>query len=252
VQTVLDGFRTVAPQDWTISSAQGARLGDLLPDPAGELMPDGQPRWPIFRAAGPDDALLAEAVAQATAADLAVVVVGDSIVLTGEGRSTATLDLQGGQIALLDAVAATGTPMVVVLVQSKPSTLPPSALGSAAIIEAFNPGMRGGQAIAELILGVVEPSGRLPISFARHVGQQPTYYNQVRGQHGDRYADLTQEPLFAFGDGLSYTSIEYADLQVATPGSRRRGRSAGHRTVDEQRQPSCAGDRAGLRQRPCH
>jgi beta-glucosidase len=72
--------------------------------------------------------------------------------------------------------------------------------------------MRGGQAIAELILGHIEPSGRLPISFARHAGQQPTYYNQIRGQHGDRYADLTQEPAFAFGYGLSYTTIEYRDL----------------------------------------
>ena len=80
---------------------------------------------------------------------------------------------------------------------------------------AANPGMHGGRAIAELLLGLVEPSGRLPISFARHVGQQPTYYNQIRGQHGDRYADLTQRPAFAFGEGLSYTTVEYSDLRVA-------------------------------------
>jgi beta-glucosidase len=141
-------------------------------------------------------------------------VVGDTIALTGEGRSTATLDLQGGQVALLDAVAATGTPMIVVLVQSKPSTLPESALNAGAVIEAFNPGMRGGRAIAELLFGLVEPAGRLPISFARHVGQQPVYYNQVRGQHGDRYADLTQDPLFAFGEGLSYTTVAYDDLRL--------------------------------------
>lgn len=141
-------------------------------------------------------------------------VVGDTIALTGEVRSTATLDLQGGQIALLDAVAATGTPMIVVLLQSKPSTLPDSALNAAALIEAFNPGMRGGRAIAELLLGLTEPSGRLPVSFARHVGQQPVFYNQVRGQHGDRYADFTQDPLFAFGEGLSYTTVTYSDLVV--------------------------------------
>ena len=108
--------------------------------------------------------------------------------------------------------------MIVVLVQSKPSALPDSVMGAAAIIEAFNPGMRGGQAVAELILGLIEPSGRLPISFARHVGQQPTYYNQVRGQHGDRYADLTQEPLFAFGEGLSYTTDR---VRRPRPGARR-------------------------------
>ena len=77
--------------------------------------------------------------------------------------------------------------------------------------------MRGGRAIAELLLGLVEPSGRLPVSFARHAGQQPTYYNQMRGQHGNHYADLTQRPAFAFGEGLSYTTVEYADLRVLTP-----------------------------------
>ncbi|HWS58635.1 MAG TPA: glycoside hydrolase family 3 C-terminal domain-containing protein, partial [Actinotalea sp.] len=140
--------------------------------------------------------------------------VGDTIALTGEGRSTATLELQGGQVALLDAVVATGTPVVVVLVHSKPAVLPDSALAAAALVEAFNPGMRGGRATAELILGLIEPSGRLPISVPRHVGQQPVHYNQVRGQHGDRYADLTQDPQFVFGEGLSYTRVEYTDLVV--------------------------------------
>ncbi len=77
--------------------------------------------------------------------------------------------------------------------------------------------MQGGRALAEIFFGLSEPSGRLPISFARHVGQQPTYYNQIRGQHGDRYADLTQSPAWAFGEGRSYTTIEYSDLVVQTP-----------------------------------
>jgi beta-glucosidase len=92
--------------------------------------------------------------------------------------------------------------------------LPPAAYEASAIIWAANPGMQGGTALAELILGKIEPSGRLPISFPRHVGQQPVYYNQVRGQHGTRYADLTQEPTFVFGEGLSYSKIEYSDLSV--------------------------------------
>jgi beta-glucosidase len=74
--------------------------------------------------------------------------------------------------------------------------------------------MEGGRAIAELALGLIEPAGRLPISFPRHVGQLPIYYNQIRGQHGDRYADLTQEPAWAFGDGLSYTTVEYDRLRI--------------------------------------
>ena len=145
-----------------------------------------------------------------------VAVVGDCIELVGEGRSTATLELLGGQIALLDAMIATGKPVIVVLMASKPLVLPPSVQQAAAVLWVANPGMKGGQALAEIITGAVEPSGRLPISFARHVGQQPTYYNQIRGQHGDRYADLTQAPAWGFGEGLSYTEVEYADLTLET------------------------------------
>ena len=212
ITTVLDGLRRTVPASWTVDHLRGADIGVLVPDPAGATFPDGQPRPPLFSPAAPDPNRLAEAVAAARAADVVVAVVGDTVALTGEGRSTATLELQGGQIALLDALAETGTPVIVVLVQSKPSALPDSALRSAAIVQAFNPGMAGGRAVAELLLGQIEPSGRLPITVARHVGQLPVYYNQIRGQHGDRYADLTQTPLFAFGEGLSYTTVEYANL----------------------------------------
>ena len=122
------------------------------------------------------------------------------------------------------------------------------AEAAAALVWAANPGMQGGRAIAELLLGLIEPSGRLPISFARHVGQQPTYYNQIRGQHGDRYADLTQDPAFAFGEGLSYTTVEYSDLQVLD----RRSSTAtdtvrAEVTRAQHRHPPVARDRAGLR-----
>jgi len=122
--------------------------------------------------------------------------------------------MQGGQVALLDALEKTGKPMIVVLVNSKPLVLPPSVKRASAILEGFNPGMEGGRAIAEAILGKINPSGKLTISFPLHVGQQPVFYNQVRGQHGTRYADLTQDPLFPFGHGLSYTSFEYRDLNI--------------------------------------
>ncbi|MFT4306224.1 MAG: glycoside hydrolase family 3 C-terminal domain-containing protein, partial [Microbacterium sp.] len=215
ITTVLDGLRAHAPADWTITHARGADILTVEPDPEGERFPDGQPRSPIVVPAAPDERLIADAVADAERADYVVAVVGDRIELVGEGRSTATLDLIGGQIALLDALAATGTPVIVVLMASKPLVLPQSALEAAALVWVANPGMQGGRAIAELLLGLIEPGGRLPISFARHVGQQPTYYNRIRGQHGDRYADLTQDPAFAFGEGLSYTRVEYDDLRVA-------------------------------------
>jgi beta-glucosidase len=216
-ETVLDGLRALAPEGWEISHALGARIAELGPNPSGPLLPDGQPAPQVVLPSSPDPRLLGEAVTVAAEADLVVAVVGDTIGLIGESRSTATLDLVGGQLALLDALAATGKPLVVVVISSKPQVLPPSAIGASALVQAFNPGMRGGRALAELLLGLIEPSGRLPVTIPRHVGQQPVYYNQLRGQHGDRYADLTQDPQFAFGEGLSYTRVSYSDLRVHTP-----------------------------------
>lgn len=214
ITTVLDGLREFAPAEWDVSYARGAEILTLQANPAGETFPDGQPRPKIVAPAEPDAAMIAEAVAAAKDADLTVVVVGDIVELVGEGRSTATLELIGGQVALIDAIAATGKPFVIVLLASKPLVLPTSADAASAFVWAANPGMQGGRALAELMLGIIEPSGRLPISFAVHVGQQPTYYNQIRGQHNDRYADLTQRPKFLFGEGLSYTTVEYADLAL--------------------------------------
>ncbi|GAA1591438.1 glycoside hydrolase family 3 N-terminal domain-containing protein [Actinoplanes couchii] len=216
--TVLDGLRAALPAGWELDFDPAVEIERLVPDPEGETFPDGQPRPPISQGIPASPGRLAAAAELAAAADYAIVVVGDTVNLTGEGKSTATLELQGGQIALLDAVAATGTPMIVVLLDGKPHALPPSALGAAAIVQAFNPGMRGGQAIAELLFGIIEPSGRMPISAARHAGQQPIFYNQVRGQHGTRYADLSQDPLFAFGEGLSYTTVTYDGLSIEEPG----------------------------------
>lgn len=216
ITTVLDGLRELAPEDWSVAHAEGASILTLEADPAGAFFTDGQPRPSVVVPAAPDQAMIAAAVAAADDADVVVAVVGDRIELVGEGRSTATLELIGGQRALLEALAATGTPLVVVLMASKPLVLPP-AVDAAPLVWVANPGMQGGRAIAELLLGRIEPSGRLPISFAKHVGQQPTYYNQIRGQHGDRYADLTQRPAHAFGEGLSYTTVEYGAPVIATP-----------------------------------
>jgi beta-glucosidase len=148
--------------------------------------------------------------------------------------------MQAGQVALLDALEKTGKPTVVVLVNSKPLVLPPSVKRAAAILEAFNPGMEGGRAVAEAVFGRLNPSGKLTVSFPVHVGQQPVFYNQVRGQHGNRYADLTQEPLFPFGHGLSYTSYRYSNLRLASPAlARGQGASV---SVDVENAGKRAGD----------
>jgi len=213
VVTVLDGVRQVASaHGWQVTHAGGCGIATLSGSwGVGE---DGQPEYPSILPVPPDEDQLAEAVATASAADLVVLVLGDNVPLTGEGRSTATLELQGGQLELWRRIVDLGKQVVVVLINGKPLVLPPALEKTSALIEAFNPGDMGGQAIAELIFGDIEPSGRLPISFPVHAGQQPVYYNQVRGQHGDRYADLTQEPAFAFGQGLSYSRVEYSDLQL--------------------------------------
>ncbi|MFK4804410.1 glycoside hydrolase family 3 N-terminal domain-containing protein [Microbacterium sp. ZW CA_36] len=223
ITTVLDGLRAHAPADWEIRHARGADILTLEEDPEGAFFPDGQPRPQVIVPSPPDAALIAEAVAAAEGADYVVAVVGDRIELVGEGRSTATLELVGGQLALLEALAATGTPLVVVLLASKPHVLPQTVMDAAALMWAANPGMQGGQAVAELLLGLIEPTGRLPISFARHAGQLPIYYNRIRGQHGDRYADLTQSPAFAFGEGLSYSTVEYSGLRMVDPAPDREG-----------------------------
>ena len=108
ITTVLGGLRDLVPEGWTVSDARGAEILTLAADPEGELFPDGQPRSQVVVPAPTDDDLLAEAVATAREADVVVAVVGDRIELVGEGRSTATLELVGGQVALLDALAATG------------------------------------------------------------------------------------------------------------------------------------------------
>lgn len=211
-ETVLTGLRLVAPEDWTIEHEAGAGIGQTGEWLMGE---DGQPQRGGFEPTPVDPERLGVAVELARRSDVAVVVVGDNVSLTGEGRSTATLELMGGQQALLDAVLETGTPVVVVVVSGKPLALPRSIERAAALVQAFNPGMLGGRAIAEVLLGLVEPSGRLPIGIPRHVGQQPVYYNRVRGQHGS-YADLTEQPWHRFGEGLAYATFLHEDLRLAS------------------------------------
>ncbi|MGC4174987.1 glycoside hydrolase family 3 N-terminal domain-containing protein [Demequina sp.] len=209
ISAVLDGIRAFAGPDAVVEFARGAEIVRTGPDPIGDFFPDGQPRPHIAFPVAPDPEQIAEAVALAERSDVVIAVLGDVIQLVGEGRSTATLEFQGGQVALLDALVETGKPVVLVVLASKPHVLPPSAEKVAAILWAANPGMEGGNALAELLFGLVEPSGRMPISWPRHVGQQPTFYNQIDAQHGYRYADLTQEPQFVFGEGLSYSSVSY-------------------------------------------
>ncbi len=248
VTTVLDGVRELAPDGCDVVVARGANVIELVPNPDGELFPDGQPRPNIAVAAPLDEALLDEAEVVARSADAVIAVVGDVVQLTGETCSTATLELLGGQNQLLERMVnvarETHKPLIVVLISSKPQVLPPCIIGAngvivdespteglGAFIWAANPGMQGGRAIAEIIFGMTEPSGRLPITFPRHAGQLPVFYNEIRGQHGDRYADLTQDPAFAFGEGLSYTTFAYGEPRI-TNGSEFTAHDVVHVEID--------------------
>jgi beta-glucosidase len=165
----------------------------------------------------------AEAVRVAAAADVAVLVMGDKSGLTeectsGESRDRASLDLPGVQEDLVSAVLATGTPVVLVLAVGRPTGSPALLEQCAAVVMAWLPGEEGAAAIAEVLTGEVSPSGKLPISFPRGVGQVPVFYaHKISGGRshwkGD-YVDLPSSPLYPFGHGLSYTTFALSAASV--------------------------------------
>lgn len=180
--------------------------GPVLPDPVAEAMR----QLSLQRSAVKDD--IPGAVTAAKDSDAIILVVGDMIDQHGEYKDRANLELSGRQMELYRALRALGIPMTVVLVSSKPLCIPEIDATADAVICAFNGGMFGGQAVAEAAFGCFNPSGRLPISFPRHSGQLPVYYNQLPGWHGGRYCDLPDTPLYAFGEGLGYAPFTYANL----------------------------------------
>jgi beta-glucosidase len=172
---------------------------------------------------GESQAGIAEAVAAARAAEVAIVVVGDKAGLTdscssGESRDRAELQLPGVQEQLVQAIAATGTPLVAVLMTGRPVASPWIAEHIPAVLEVWLPGEEGGNAVADVLFGDANPSGRLPISFPRAVGQVPVFYNHKpsggRSHWKGDYVELSTRPLFPFGHGLSYTTFMYSDLRL--------------------------------------
>lgn len=163
---------------------------------------------------------IAEARKAARESDAAIVVLGERHMGTpratdGEGSDVASLDLTGRQEELLRAVAAEGKPTVLVLVNGRPLSIRWAAEHIPAILEAWNCGERGGQAVADVLFGDYNPSGRLPITFPRHSGQLPVYYNHMPSKTGRHYVDMPITPLWAFGHGLSYTQFEYSNLSLS-------------------------------------
>jgi beta-glucosidase len=173
---------------------------------------------------------IAQAKEAATKAEVAIVVVGENerrapgrTATDGEGFDAATLELTGRQEELVEAVQSTGTPTIVVLINGRALATRWIAEHIPAVIEAWLPGEKGGQALAEVIFGDVNPSGRLPVTVPRHAGQLPVYYNAkkskqywIKGGWGHPYVDLEPTPLYPFGYGLSYTKFGYSNLKLSS------------------------------------
>jgi beta-glucosidase len=151
------------------------------------------------------------AVTIAARSDAAIIVAG---IEEGEFRDRASLALPGHQEELIRAVAATGTPVVLVLVGGSAITMSRWLEHVAAIVHVWYPGEEGGNAVADVLFGDANPAGRLPITFPMAEGQLPLTYDHKPTGRGDDYLDLTGQPLFPFGFGLSYTTFEYADLTI--------------------------------------
>lgn len=170
-------------------------------------------------------------------ADIVLAFVGEEQMMSGEAHSLSSLDLQGVQAQMLETLASTGTPLVTVFLAGRPMTIARQVEISDAILYAWHPGTMGGKALANIISGVVNPSGKLPVTFPRNVGQIPIYYNhkhtshRAKGTEGNldnipregrqsvmghtsSYLDVAPSPLFHFGYGLSYTTFELSDAQI--------------------------------------
>ncbi len=167
-------------------------------------------------------ASIENAVSAARKADVAILFLGELGMMSGEASSRATMNLPGKQQDLLEAVVATGKPVVLVLESGRPLDIRWAAEHVPAIVQAWFPGVQSGHAIADVLFGDVAPSGRMPITWPRHTGQIPVYYNHQptgRPSSPDRwktgYVDETSDPLFPFGYGLTYTTFKYGTPTLA-------------------------------------
>ena len=193
--------------------------------------------------------MIDEAVAAAKQADVVVAAVGESRGMSHESSSRTRLDLPESQQALLRALKATGKPLVLVLMNGRPLTLGWEKANADAMLETWFAGTEGGNAIADVLFGDANPSGKLPISLPRSVGQIPTYYNHPRlgrpftpgkpGNYTSQYFDEPQGALYPFGYGLSYTDFSVSDVTLSAPTIARGGKVEATVTVAN------TGDRAG-------
>jgi beta-glucosidase len=213
--TVLDGIRTRAGEDARVTYAPGLRPTQRPTPSIFDVHGNNRPEDPQDF---DDDAEFQRAVDVARAADVAVVVVGEWQVMVGEQASRSTLELPGRQLELLQAVSATGTPVVLLVMNGRPLDLQWAAENVPAVLEIWYPGTQGGTAVANLLFGDVSPGGKLPFTWPRHVGQVPMIYSHTLSHEpanqAARYWNAPSTPLFPFGHGLAYAPFAYRDLVV--------------------------------------
>jgi beta-glucosidase len=252
IDTILDQSETIATGTPVADSVHHISPSDDYPTVLSELR-DRLEHTEVVHAPGgtlwdaPDEDI-ASATRAAAAADVAVLVLGERSGLTddaisGEARDRMDIGLPFRQDELLEAVVATGTPVVLVLIAGRPLSIPWAAENCAAIVHAWVPGERGAEAIVDVLTGVVNPGGKLPITVPRHSGQIPTYYgHRPTGGHSnwkDEYVDGSNLPLWPFGFGRSYTTFELSDLRLSA------ARIPAHGQVEVSVDVADTGDRAG-------
>jgi beta-glucosidase len=195
------------------------------------------------------DQMIDDAVAKARQSDVVVAVVGESQGMAHEASSRSDIVIPASQVRLLKALKATGKPLVIVLMNGRPLALTWENDNADAMLETWFAGTEGGNAIADVLFGDYNPSGKLTMTFPRAVGQIPLYYNHLNTgrpfdpEHPDkytsRYFDITNGPLFPFGYGLSYTTFSVSDITMSSPTMARGGKVEASATITN------TGDRAG-------
>jgi len=214
--TVLTGLRNKLGTQTNLNYAPGVQISRKFPSFFDDIL-HLKPEEPWSSDQAKQE--MSKAVDLANSSDLAILVLGEAQNMIGEAASRESLDLPGRQEQLLEAVVATGKPVVLVLMNGRPLNIKWATEHVSAILEAWYPGTQGGNAIADLLLGDAVPGGKLPMTWPRDVGQIPINYGHNTTQEpenqGKRYWDEQSTPLYPFGYGLSYSTFQYSDLKLS-------------------------------------